>query len=245
MPGPVSSTETRACSLLLAEQHRHRPAVGGELDGVGDEVPEDLPQPLRVGVHREPQQRLADQAQGLGLGRGLAFGRRFRHDAAEVHDLLAQGQLLAHQAGDVEQVLDDLLLELHVALDDLQGALALARAQVARAQQPVPAQDRGHGRAQLVGHDGQELVLGPAGGLGLGAGRLLELEQAGALRLGLPPLGDVAREGDAELLALELHVVDGDLHGDDAAVLGAMAGLEMEVALLLELAPLASASSGT
>ena len=40
--------------------------------------------------------------------------------------------------------------------------------------------------AQLVGEGGQELVLGPAGPLGLGPGRLLPLQQAHALRLDPP-----------------------------------------------------------
>ena len=47
-----------------------------------------------------------------------------------------------------------------------------------------PAQDRGDGRPQLVGEDGQEVVLGPVGRLGLPPGGLLPAQQGLVLLLG-------------------------------------------------------------
>ena len=81
--------------------------------------------------------------------------------------------------GDVEQVLDELGLDLGVAVDGVEALLDVLVVELARAEQSRPADDGVERRPQLVRERGEELVLHPAGRLGLGSRILRALVQAG------------------------------------------------------------------
>ena len=70
-------------------------------------------------------------------------------------------QLAGHDAGDVEDVLDELGLRARVAVDGVDGAGAGGFLELVALEQLRPAHDRVEGRPQLVGQGGQELVLEP------------------------------------------------------------------------------------
>ncbi len=89
--------------------------------------------------------------------------------------------MAADHAGNVQQVLDDLRLLPGVALDDVQGMGNLLGIDDPLAQHLSPAQNRRQRRPQFVGQDGEKFILGPAGGLGFGAGVLFTAKQLGPL----------------------------------------------------------------
>ena len=136
--------------------------AGGELDGVGEQVPDDLLQAVRVagdGARRRVQHGL--HADALGLGRRPHRVQSRLHHGREVHRPHVQAQLAGDDARDVEDVGDELALGARVAVDGLDGAQGGGGVELARAEHVRPAHHGVEGRAQLVGQGGQELVLGP------------------------------------------------------------------------------------
>src|SRR5262249_51304830 len=111
----------------------------GELDGIGEEVADDLLEPSRVAGHRP--------GRGVEVRRELhvAGVRGWTH---RVHDALDGGrqidglqidrQLAADDARHVEQVRDDLRLVTDVALDDLQAVRSPGRIEASRPQHAHP-----------------------------------------------------------------------------------------------------------
>ncbi len=236
-----------------AQVHADPPAAGRELDGVRDQVPYDLLQPIGVaGDPRRPGQRgLEPDLLGRG-GRAQRVERLF-DDRAQLDGPDLEPQLAHHDARDVEHVPHDLRLGLRVAVDDVDGARPLTFVELARLQEVGPAHDRVERRAQLVRERGQELVLGPVGRLRVAPRRPLALQEelpflldpdaldelaelaahaeegAEHLRIGLSLLGAEELE-DAEALAPER---DGD--GERAAQARFQRGrLSREVVVLLE-----------
>ena len=108
---------------------------------------------------------------------------------------------------DVEDVVDDLQQVRAVALDDLDlGEHVVGHLVRVVEQQVGVAQDRGHGRTDLVARVGQEQALGLVGALGVDA-RVLEL---------CGPVRDRRFEADAvgvdlvaHLAQLPAHLVEG------------------------------------
>ncbi len=78
---------------------------------------------------------------------------------------------------DIEQILDEALLRAGVALDGLERPGLGRLVQAAGAQQRDPAEDRIEGRAQLVRHGREELVLQAAELLGVLAEQPLARER--------------------------------------------------------------------
>ena len=120
MPMPVSATSTtsqRPGAPPSVRAHGDRAARGRELDGVLDQVPEDLRQARRVGPDAVVVRRqLARPAQAVGgdLPRAAGLdgvGEERRH----VDLLAAQLELAALDARQVEQVVDQAGLQLDVA----------------------------------------------------------------------------------------------------------------------------------
>src|SRR5262249_32627221 len=115
-------------------------------------------------------------------------------------------ELSRSDAVHVEEIVDELDLELGVALDRLDRAAKGSLAGLVRAQQHAgPPEDRRHGRAQLVAYDAEEIVLGTGGGVRF-ARRLLRFGR-GALRL-------EARCAEPGPLAMEGFVKGRDRHAD-------------------------------
>ncbi|KAI3479879.1 hypothetical protein L1887_58027 [Cichorium endivia] len=156
---------------------RHAAAGVGELDGVSDEVGDDLLE----------TQRIADERIGA-VGRHLVhevellLRRTHRerlehaeHDAAQREGDLFDVHAAGFDLGDVEDVVDD---GEQVASErrDRDEVLALRARQLGLEGERGHADDAVHGRADLVRHVGEELGLGAVGELGglPGGGVLLD-----------------------------------------------------------------------
>jgi hypothetical protein len=146
----------------------HRTAFAVVLDGVAQQVDEDLLDPRAVGAHVQCTQR-ADP----GHANAARAGLRFDHGQA-VGQHLGQGHGLGRHrdlAGlDLRQVQDlvDQFQQVPAGLRDLVDAVLLVRRGrgCARVHQLRETQDGVERRAQFVAHVGQELGLGTVGGLG-------------------------------------------------------------------------------
>ena len=166
------------------------PAVFGELDGVADQVDQNLRQAHRIAQHRAG--RIPDHARGHrvpALLRPRVQGvQQIQHQLVRVKGDLLQPQGPGIGARDVQDRIDMTQQQLS-GLGHHIGIAALARVQVGGGQQFQRAQQTVQRGAHLVAHDGQHLVLGALSGDGAVAGadqlvRLLDLT------------GDVAHEGD-------------------------------------------------
>ena len=152
----------------------HDLAGSGELNGIADEIGNDLAQPERVAVQcqwRVRRHKLRGQFQPFGFGGLQEHAQRFFHhiDQAEVHGF--QFQLARLNFGEVQDVVDD---PQQVAPRRLHGFSphALLRLQFAVDEQLIHAQYAVHGGANFMAHGGQKFAFGLArsfGGLvGLG-----------------------------------------------------------------------------
>ena len=164
----------RACEPARSRRTSMRAARRRELDRVREQVPHDLLQPARVAGHRDqrPLQH-GDQPEPLLLRRGLGRLHRHLQHGREVDGPGLEADLAAHDPRDVQQVVEELGQGLGAALDDPQGPGHGGLVHVLLAEELRPDEDGPQRRAQLVGHHGQELVLGLVGGLRLQARRLL------------------------------------------------------------------------
>ncbi len=174
---------------LLAQADLDPARPGGELDGVGEQVPDHLLQPVGVAEDRARQRADRDvEEDPLGVGRRAHGLERGVDDAAQLDRLEVEPELAGDDARDVEQVVDQLRLERALRSIVSSARAPAAAIELAGAQHLHPAEDGVERGPQLVGEGGQELVLGAVGLLGLLARRLLEDEEAGPLLLG--PLAD-------------------------------------------------------
>ena len=124
--------------------HPDVPAAGGELDGVAEQVPHHLLEPVRIADHADRlglEPGLDDHA--LALGREAHHVERRPHDVGEVGGRQAKLELAGHDAAHVEDVVDDLGLRLGVALDGREGAGDGLRGRLPGAEHARPAEDGG------------------------------------------------------------------------------------------------------
>ena len=206
MPMPVSLTaKCRRTSCSDRDSHldaEHHLAPLGELDRVADQVDEDLPQRGRGRPPGRPARRprRGRPAPAPSCGRGGQRGHGVVERVAQVEVDGLQVELAGLDLGEVEDVVDHrqqvIGRELHHP-----EVLALLGGELGVQRQLGHADDAVHGRADLVAHVGQELALGPVGGLG----GLLGPHQ---LPLRLLPLGDV-READDGPLDLPVAAAEG------------------------------------
>ncbi len=178
----------RPAGFVLAADGDEDAARIRELDGVADEVGQDLPQAHLVAAHCLGQMGMHGPGDIdtllVGLGRkqlhhalhAIGDDERlgFEHqpvglDLGEVEDLVDQGEKLPRRAVDGARV--GLLLRRYLGL----------------AEQADHAEDAVHGRADLVAHGREEARLGAVGSLRL-------LPRVGELRPRAPGLGDVATD---------------------------------------------------
>ena len=142
-------------------------SLGGELDGVADQVVEDLPQPQGVaeqGAGQFRRERRA-QAQALVLGRQ---GEQFQYVAeqfGQVERVLFQFQPAGLDLGRVEDVVEQAQQGLR-GRPHLFQVLVLARRQFGVQHQMGQPEDGVHRRADLVAHVRQKIALGPVRRLG-------------------------------------------------------------------------------
>ncbi len=176
MPRPVS--ETRVCDLRLAalERHLDAPAARRELDGVRQEVPDDLLQAIGVAGDRPGVGiQMSDELEALGVDRGPYRVQRRGDHGGEVDRTRLDPELPGHDPGHVQEVLDHPGLGTGVPLDHLEGVGPRRLVERSGPEQVDPAEDRVERGAELVRERGDELVLAPGGGLDLAPGGLLAL----------------------------------------------------------------------
>ena len=187
---PVSRTAKRSAG----SSHR-RPRLGrrdtstitspsvGELDGVADEVEQDLPQPLadrrRSGVGHVGRRRRTTSSSPFSCARDArAAARRRRACSRRSNGGRLELELAGLDLREVEDVVDEPQQRVgrRCARSSRYSRCSGVSARVER--QLGHAEDAVHRRADLVAHVREELALGAVGGLG----GLLGLEQlAGAL----------------------------------------------------------------
>ncbi|MDT4822466.1 hypothetical protein FQZ97_556660 [compost metagenome] len=142
-------------------------AVAGELDGVAEEVEQDLPDADAIGMHRRRHPGIHAQAQLQALFMGLR-----QQQAQHAVDQFAQVQRFrgdAQPAGFDLRVVEDVVENLRERLSGLLGEgeqPPLFVAQLGGLQDLHQAQHAVHRRADLVAHHRQETFLRPQSRLG-------------------------------------------------------------------------------
>ena len=136
----------------------------GELQGIVQQVGEDLAQPGGIANHRQRGRGVHIQAQLQALGPGLEAQHRLHilHHGQQIEVQGLEDQLPGLDLGEVEDVVDEGQQGLAAGADGL-GILPLLIAQGRVQEEPGHANDAVHGGADLVAHVGQELALKPRG----------------------------------------------------------------------------------
>ena len=166
------------------------------LDGVAQEVEQDLLEALAVGLDVEPAAVLDVDPDRALQGHGLDQGHGVGHQVGDAHRFWRRGQLTRRHAGDVQHVVDEVeQVACRLRRCGRRIALIGVGAVVCSSwAKPDHGVQRG---AQLVAHAGQEVVLGPVRGL-RDAACLLQL-LGDALGLGHVP-GDLGEPGETAVL---------------------------------------------
>ncbi len=223
---------------VLLPQHDLDPALDrGELDGVGQQVPQHLLQPRGIAQHRARRPRHIDhQRLRLVLRRQLLQAHGLAHLLGKVEHLDLQLHLAQQHAAQVEHVRHQPLLRQRAAGDDLHPAAHGMVGLHALQQQFAPAQDGGQRGAQFVRQGGEELVLDPGHALGGAACGTLGAQQLLARHLDLAALGDVrAVAGQADEAAIGREARRGvHLQPPPLAVMAAQARAQVQFALVAQ-----------
>ena len=195
-------------------------AALGELDAVADEVHHHAAHRrggLRGDVFHGVRREVERQATLLGE-RPQQLHRRARL-GDDVERLGDERLGVGVQAGVVEDVVEGAEQPRGARVDGLGELLEVVRDLLA--QDVREAQDGRQRRADLVAHVGQDGALELGGRLGLGARRLGGLHRLEQPELVVAPLGDVARDRDEHLVAVEVEVPRRELERDARVVLAA------------------------
>ena len=134
-----------------AQVHLDVAAARRELDGVREQVPDHLLEPFGVGEH--PAGRRVDEPgerDRLRLRRGRERVGRRLDDGSQLEGTAVELQLARHDAGDVEQVVNEPRLGLGVPVDRLDGPRRSLRVECLPAQHPEPGEHRAERGTQLV-----------------------------------------------------------------------------------------------
>ena len=193
-------------------------APRGELDGVADQIHQDLPYAQRIPAQRAVlgRRRRDDELDALRLGGAREEARAFLENLAEIEGQILERDLADVDLRQVQQVVDDLQQHARRGTDGL-GEARLGRGERRAGEELRHADHAVHGRAQLVAHAIEEVALRPHGlrELAVALGEL-----AGAqLDLGFEALAGV--EDLLELEPLQPHAVgDHAEHGERVADAG-------------------------
>ena len=187
MPSPVSDDHDLDLRADAPDVRLDAAAPRRELDGVRQQVPHRLLQPLAIAV--DTRGAVLDDgldAQALHLRGRLESSSTAADDhAAEVDELDVEAELAGDDPRQVEQVLDEPGLRRGVADDGVDGVRRPRWIDDAGLEHLAPAHDRVDRRAQLVRERRQELVLRPVRGPGFAVGAGVVDGERGPLRDGL------------------------------------------------------------
>jgi hypothetical protein len=177
------------------EHDLHRPALRRELDGVGQQVPDELLQTVRI-TGDQPRLGVQDgrESNALCVGRRTDDVHRPLDHVRQRHRANLEPEPARDDSRDVEKVVDQLRLRSRVPLYRLERASALFAVQLPLTKHAGPRENRREWRSQLVRHHGQERVLRARGGLGQFASGLLAREQVLPFPLLALSGRDVARD---------------------------------------------------
>ena len=161
MPSPVSRDPDLGVRTFAVEREMNAAAGGRELDRVRQQVPDDLLQAIGIAHHGSAVDDLRCEIDVLRLRRrpqsiDRRLDHRFELDRPEVDPELA-----GDDAGNVEDVGDQLFLHMGVAFDGFERARHAGRIELAHSQQPRPAEHRIERRSQFVRQRRQELFFRP------------------------------------------------------------------------------------
>ena len=151
----------------VVEPQGHAAGVG-EAHGVAQQVDEDLPEPLGVGIHVGRHAPAGLQVEDEPLG----FGLRRNHSHQVVQELVhrqrgkVEPQAPGLDAGQIEQAVDQPVHVLAAAVDGVERGAACALHLVVLEQNLRVAQDAVERRAQFVGDAGDVARLGLISGFG-------------------------------------------------------------------------------
>ena len=176
IPWPVSTTEiSTPCRAGAWTRSVHAAALGRELDGVREQVPDHLLQAVRVArdLDRAVGSTVASRLTRLRVGGDAhRLDRPASTTGPSVDASARRGAASRDDPAHVEEVLDELRLRARAPLDASASAALDPRCSgplsrcASESAQPSDGVER---RAQLVRHVGHELVLGAVGQLGLPA----------------------------------------------------------------------------
>ena len=146
-------------------------ARGRELEGVAQQVDEDLAQADGVAAHlaRQVRRQQAEEFEPLLRGRQAQGAHGFFDGRAQVEGAQFQFELPGLDLGQVQDAVDEVQQGFGGRLDDVQGP-ALLRREPGVQDHVRHADDGVHGRADFVAEIGQELGFHVAGGFGLASG---------------------------------------------------------------------------
>ena len=140
----------------------------GELDGVADEVGDDLAEPHGVGFNhlRHVGGDGGAKLDALGVGARRQKLADVFHDVAHAGFTRLENERARFDLGEIEDLLDE-REERHAGLPDRLGIGALVGLELGFEQQPRHAEDAVHRRADFVAHGGEEMRFRAAGFLRL------------------------------------------------------------------------------
>ena len=140
------------------------PPMLGELDGIADQVDEDLAQVARIAMQMERRLRcdVCGQHQTFSLSLGFHHRGRAVDQAMQVEILGGADDPPGFDARDVEHVVDQFQQGVGRCTDDL-GKFLLFLVELGVRQQVGDTDDAIQGRAELVAHVGEEMRFGLAG----------------------------------------------------------------------------------
>ena len=139
----------------------------GELDGVGRQVEQNLPQAQRV-AHQRQRRLWSDGKQQLQPLFGGVNGDLIGHVLQHIIQVEGDGfqlQLARFDLGEIENVIDDAQQAVR-GREDFAHIVLLFSGQFRLQCQVTEPNDGVHRRANFVAHAGQEITLGASGGLG-------------------------------------------------------------------------------
>src|SRR3569623_489411 len=191
----------RDLDIAVAAPYRHldRPAVIGELHRVGHDVPQHL---LQAGKIAEDHpgiggEALLDVDLLVRGGRHHRGQRRFHH-GQRLHRLDIDVELAGGDAGNIEQVVDEIGLSFGITVDDRNALGDIALREIVAFEQFRPADNGIERRTQLVRYHRQKVILEVISTFGFGARGAFAHQQCFAFPFALQALRNVADDGKTD-----------------------------------------------